>query len=95
MGQLTHIKKHIGALMGKLGEKVLEKCKCSMTIRVLGDGCPVCQPETWARMLQEQLDECRDGWREDIAMEMRHNIMIDIDAFPSDWDMLADYFTHE
>jgi len=35
----------------------------------------------------------RDGWREDIAMEMRQNIMIDVDAFPSDWDMLAEYFT--
>jgi|GEM_PF-6764299 len=41
-------------------------------------------------------DDCkntRDNWREDIAMEMRHNIMIDVDAFPSDWDMLAEYFT--
>ena len=26
----------------------VEKCKCSMTVGVLGDGCSICNPEYWA-----------------------------------------------
>lgn len=41
------------------------------------------------------IENVRGAWREDIAMEMRNNIMIEVDAFPADWDMLAEYFTNE
>jgi hypothetical protein len=33
------------------------KCKCSMTISVLGDGCSVCNPEYMAEMLADQAED--------------------------------------
>jgi len=33
------------------------KCKCSMSIRMLGDGCSVCNPEYLAEMLADQAED--------------------------------------
>ena len=96
---MEHISKSIGKIMGGLS---VRKCNCSMAISVLGDGCPVCQPEFWKE--QESLIKSesflivRDEWREDIAVGMNHpdkhfSVWHPVSGW--EWDMLADYFTIE
>jgi hypothetical protein len=95
MGELTHIKEHIGKLMGKVEEN-MEKCKCTMTQRILGDGCLVCNPELHEQLYQEDLDLVRVEWRTDIGVGIVDPYLsVWTGWFPGDWDMLADYFTHE
>ena len=37
----------------------LDQCKCSLRIRMVGDGCPHCNPEFWKDMIDQQ--EREDG----------------------------------
>jgi len=36
----------------------MSKCKCKLSIRVLGDGCRYCQPQTYIDNLHETIEEC-------------------------------------
>ena len=35
----------------------LSECKCSLSIRVLGDGCRYCQPQTYIDFLERTVTE--------------------------------------
>ena len=37
-----------------------DKCKCSMSISVLGDGCRYCNPQFYIDLLEEQLAEAQE-----------------------------------
>lgn len=71
------------------------KCSCTFPQGMVGGGYPIDNPEYWENIDKMWIEECRQEYRDDIALEMRHNIMIDVDAFQGDWDMLAEYFTIE
>jgi len=68
----------------------MQKCNCSMSISILGDGCHVCNPSFW----QELHDEVRYFYRETLSDDLRDNFILIYDDY-EDWLMIAEYFTHE
>lgn len=48
-----------------------ERCKCSMSISVLGDGCRYCQPQECIDRLIEQIEEA-EGVLEELSLERQH-----------------------
>lgn len=64
---------------------VVPKCKCSMSISVLGDGCRYCQPQEYIDRIHDQMEDDRamvvpDGWKlvpvdatEEILEVLYHN----------------------
>jgi hypothetical protein len=36
---------------------MMDKCKCTMSIRLLGDGCRHCQPQTYIDSLEDTVDQ--------------------------------------
>ena len=35
----------------------MAKCKCSLSISILGDGCSICNPEFYIEIMREQIKE--------------------------------------
>lgn len=72
----------------------MKTCNCTMSKRVLGDGCPICQPETWAAMEEMWAEDCRQIEREDIMYAFNGKRIACWDENePGAWDVLAEYFT--
>lgn len=66
-------------------------CNCSLRISLLGDGCSICNPEFYSELLLEQREEVRIDFREELSFDSR----VDLDWFDYEFDMVAEYFTHE
>jgi hypothetical protein len=49
-----------------------DKCKCSMSVRVLGDGCRYCQPQGYIDRLHEQIEEERE------ELEAANNLIVEL-----------------
>lgn len=72
----------------------MKTCNCTLTQSMFGDGCPICQPETWAMMNEMWDEDCRQIEREDIAYAFNgKKFAIWDEDEPGAWDVLAEYFT--
>lgn len=66
----------------------MNKCRCSLRVKLIGDGCKVCNPEMAREIEEENNAENRREISEAFSMGLDY-------LHDWAWHCVAEYFTHE